>query len=119
MDAVAGDDSSLGSAESLTARIAAVVRERAVGVSRAILFGSIARGEARPDSDVDLLLVWPDNTDEDARWDTAMGTAQAVDGVAGRVCIPLVYTDYEYARLSAPFADSVTRDGIDLLVRSP
>ena len=31
---------------------------------RIILFGSRARGEARPDSDVDLLVVMPDGTDE-------------------------------------------------------
>ena len=31
---------------------------------RIILFGSRARGDARPDSDVDLLVVMPDGTDE-------------------------------------------------------
>ena len=31
---------------------------------RIILFGSRARGEARPDSDVDLLVVMPDGTEE-------------------------------------------------------
>jgi predicted nucleotidyltransferase len=29
---------------------------RALGVSRLALFGSVARGEARPDSDVDILV---------------------------------------------------------------
>ena len=31
---------------------------------RIVLFGSRARGDARPDSDVDLLVVMPDGTDE-------------------------------------------------------
>ena len=99
----------------LPARIASAVRDHADGVSRAILFGSVARGEERPDSDVDLLLVWPDNTDDDARWDTSMRVAQVVDEVAGRVCIPLVYTHDEYEHLSSRLASSLDRDGIDLL----
>ena len=32
------------------------------GVSNVRVFGSVARGEARPDSDVDLLLRLPDDT---------------------------------------------------------
>ena len=36
---------------------------RAQGVTRAALFGSLARGEARPDSDIDLFL----DIDPDAR----------------------------------------------------
>ncbi len=99
----------------LPARIASAVRDHADGVSRAILFGSVARGEERPDSDVDLLLVWPDNSDDDARWDISMRVAQIVDDVAGRVCIPLVYTHNEYEHLSSGLAGSLDRDGIDLL----
>ena len=99
----------------LPARIASAVRDHAHGVSRAILFGSVARGEERPDSDVDLLLVWPDDTDDDARWDTSMRVAQIVDDVAGRVCIPLVYTHNEYEHLSPGLASSLERDGVDLL----
>ena len=98
----------------LPARIASAVRDHADGVFRAILFGSVARGEERPDSDVDLLLVWPDNSDDDARWDTSMRVAQIVDDVAGRVCIPLVYTHNEYEHLSSGLASSLDRDGIDL-----
>lgn len=100
---------------SLTTRIASVVRSHADGMSRAILFGSAARGEERPDSDVDLLLVWPDNSDEDTRWDLAMRIAQMVDDDTGMVCIPLVYADSEYEQLSSEFAISISREGIDLL----
>ena len=99
----------------LPVRIASAIRDHAAGVSRAILFGSVARGDEMPDSDVDLLLVWPENTDEDTRWDTSMRIAQIVDDVVGRVCIPLVYTHGEYENLSSRLASSVARDGIDLL----
>jgi predicted nucleotidyltransferase len=33
-----------------------------VGPRRVVLFGSAARGEMRPDSDIDLLIVMPDGT---------------------------------------------------------
>ncbi len=33
---------------------------------RIILFGSAARGDMRPDSDIDLLIVMPEGTDSDS-----------------------------------------------------
>lgn len=115
MDTI-GADRLLGAGDAaLPARIASAIRDHAVGVSRAILFGSVARGQEIPDSDVDLLLVWPDNINEDARWDMSMRIAQIVDDVADRVCIPLVYTLNEYENLTSRLAGSVARDGIDLL----
>lgn len=43
--------------EQAIARLRAVeARIRALGARRLALFGSVARGEARPDSDVDLLV---------------------------------------------------------------
>jgi len=39
-------------------------------VDRILLFGSVARGEAREGSDVDLLLVTPERT-HDLQWDVA------------------------------------------------
>jgi predicted nucleotidyltransferase len=35
----------------------AAVRNAGIAVDRAVLFGSYARGEARPDSDLDLLVI--------------------------------------------------------------
>jgi predicted nucleotidyltransferase len=37
----------------------------AVHPLRIILFGSVARGDMRPDSDIDLLIVMPEGTDSD------------------------------------------------------
>jgi predicted nucleotidyltransferase len=37
-----------------------VVRHSGIRASQAILFGSYARGDARPDSDVDILVIAPE-----------------------------------------------------------
>ena len=42
-------------------RVKAQVRAYAGEQTRVILYGSYARGEARPDSDVDLMIVVPDD----------------------------------------------------------
>ena len=36
------------------------VKKRGVRISKAVLFGSYAKGKENPDSDIDLLLVGPD-----------------------------------------------------------
>ena len=38
----------------------ATVRRSGIRVSQAVLFGSYARGDARPDSDVDILVIAPE-----------------------------------------------------------
>ena len=48
---------------SLYADIAHRIRAAAPEVQDVLLFGSHARGEARPDSDVDLVLLVPDSAD--------------------------------------------------------
>ena len=51
-----------------TVFIAPIVAQVVSAVSpvRVVLFGSYARGDARPDSDVDLLVVMPDGADRRA-----------------------------------------------------
>ena len=41
----------------------AAVRRAGIRVSRAILYGSYARGDAQPDSDVDILVIAPEFDD--------------------------------------------------------
>lgn len=51
-------------------RYLGAVREAGIAVSRGILFGSWARGEGTPDSDVDLVVIAPE-------FDEAAGRARA------------------------------------------
>ncbi|MHB1047023.1 MAG: nucleotidyltransferase domain-containing protein [Thermoanaerobaculia bacterium] len=63
--------------------------------SMVLLFGSRARAEARPDSDVDLIVVWKDENPPPRR-------AAVVRRALGHVGFPLdlaVVTPAEFARL--------------------
>lgn len=61
MPAMASDLEALDQALAKRERVIRTIREhavelRALGVAKLWLFGSLARGEARPDSDVDILI---------------------------------------------------------------
>lgn len=101
----------------LIARVADAVRgsSDAHGLSRAVLFGSVARGDHHPRSDVDIALVWPDGTDEDFCLDAAIRIGINVEAAADMFCIPLPYTESEYGGLSAGLTSALEEDGIDLL----
>ncbi|MCY4621342.1 MAG: nucleotidyltransferase domain-containing protein [bacterium] len=101
----------------LIARVAGAVRgsSDALGLSRAVLFGSVARGDHHPRSDVDIALVWPDGADEEFCLDAAISIGLNVEAAADMSCIPLPYTESEYGGLSAGLTSELEMDGIDLL----
>ena len=79
-------------------------------IERIILFGSVARGDYREDSDVDLVVVTPEST-HDLQWDVA-GDAMdllARDGVLASV---LVLTVAEWRETQASlFGHRVLSEG--------
>ncbi len=81
--------------------------------SKVLLFGSRARGDARPDSDVDLIVVWKDENPPRNR-------AAFVRHALGRIGFPMdlaVVTPLEFARLSQQRGHvfhSAVREGIFL-----
>ena len=81
--------------------------------SMVLLFGSRARGDARPDSDVDLLVVWRDEA-------PPPNPSGAVRRVLGRVGFPMdlvVVTPTEFARLRewrGHFIHVAAREGVVL-----
>ena len=102
----------------LFSEVAEVVRTSAKGVTKALLFGSLARREAGEDSDVDLLLVWPADGDADHQWEVSMETGYLVDRATDMHCLPLVYTETDFDLMPQRYphlAESLSRDGIDLL----
>lgn len=78
------------------------------------LFGSAARGEMRPDSDLDLFLVRPDHVDVDAFARCADELAAAATELTGNDARVLVYTPRELVEGATrhPVLAEIARDGI-------
>lgn len=114
------DHASVASLRDLLDPIAALthtVRE-AIGdeVETVILFGSIARGEATIDSDVDLAVIAP------AGWDGGADLEDAVRSQLGNTCDVLVLTLEDLRRGSdagEPVVHDVLTDGVALLGSMP
>lgn len=85
-------------------------------VQAVLLFGSIARGEATPDSDIDLAVI------ATPAWD---GRAELQDTVRTRLgsnCDAVVFTKAEFRRLAAagePVIADILKDGIALIGTKP
>jgi predicted nucleotidyltransferase len=85
-------------------------------VQTAILFGSIARGEAKIDSDVDLAVIAP------PEWDRRTDLEDAVRTRLGNACDVLVFTLEDFTRLQGngePVAREILTDGVALLGSIP
>jgi predicted nucleotidyltransferase len=82
-------------------------------IRRMILFGSHARGDHRPDSDYDILLVVENRTSSlrDALYDAVMDTLLAY----GRLISLKIFVQAEYERLTklgTPFMQRVHAEGV-------
>ena len=72
----------ISNAAEATARLAACADQvRALGVVRLALFGSVLRGEASPDSDVDLLVEFAPG---EKSFDRFMALADLLEALFGR-----------------------------------
>jgi predicted nucleotidyltransferase len=84
---------------------------------RIILIGSVARGEAGPDSDIDLVVVLDDDVSPELL--KAKAVAEARAGYHGAVDIILCRASKlrERARAIGSFAHQVLRDGVTVYER--
>lgn len=81
-------------------------------VSTVILFGSIARGEATTDSDIDLAVIATEG------WDKRVELEDHVRARLGNDCDVLLFTAAEFDRLTGsgePVVRSILRDGVALI----
>lgn len=87
---------------------------------RAILFGSTARREAGPDSDIDLALVFERRSDVSETGVSEL--AASIDRRTGNRADIVTFSEGEFAALgeTAPaLAAAIEADGRDLLARAP
>ena len=85
-------------------------------VQTVILFGSIARGEAKINSDVDLAVIAP------PEWDGRTDLEDAVRTRLGNTCDVLVFTLEDFTRLSdtgEPVGREILTDGVALVGSIP
>ena len=93
-----------------------VVEETVRGVEGVIVFGSVARGDAHADSDVDLVVIAP------ATWDGGAELQQQVHARLGNDCDVLHLTGDHFKRAPEdrePVVSEILRDGIALVGTMP
>ena len=85
---------------------------------RIVLFGSRATGTARPDSDIDLLVVMPDGTDRRAAM-TALGSRLPRPGVGIDLLVATPGVLEKHRDNPGLIYQEISRTGRDLYVRAP
>ena len=83
---------------------------------KAILYGSRARGDARKDSDWDILILLDKDTLDQSDYDNISYPFVLLGCDLGQEINPIMYTtkEWESYRIT-PFYENVTRDGIVLV----
>jgi predicted nucleotidyltransferase len=93
-----------------------VVAEVAGDVEAVVVFGSVARGQARADSDIDLLVIAPTS------WDGRAVLQQQLHERLGNECDVLHLTRRAFARAvkdHEPVVAEILRDGVAIVGRLP
>ena len=81
--------------------------------AKVMLFGSRARGDSRPDSDWDVIILLDDNTQTN-KWDAAIPLYHLGWDI-DEVINPIVYKQSDWEKRSfTPFYKNVMRDGITI-----
>jgi len=81
---------------------------------RAVLYGSRARGEATPDSDIDVLVVLDPLEDATSDWDHCIDIAADIAARTGQLISVLVCSSEDYAHREHPLLISIRREGVAL-----
>jgi len=87
-----------------------------------VLFGSIARGEEKPASDIDLCIIAKDGADKDSVRGKALELNRLTTELFGNMVSPIVLTVSEFRdgfKKDQPVVREVLRNGILLCGKSP
>lgn len=96
-------------------QIQTLARETVPEGSLVMLFGSRARGDAKKDSDWDILIVLPKKSLEQKDYDDVSYPFVELGWKLNEQINPIMYTQDEWrANSITPFYDNVVREGIRL-----
>ena len=102
-------------ADALASGIAAVFRKIAPVDGKAILFGSRARGDAKQDSDWDVLVLLGKDRITASDQDTVAYPIHEIGWDIDEMVNPVMYTMREWeSKRGTPFYENVMREGIAL-----
>ena len=89
---------------------------QAVPMATAILYGSEARGDARPDSDIDLLILLDGEQRDLHREDEIAGMLYDIELSSGVIISPMIMLrrQWENRPFKTPFYINVMNEGIRL-----
>lgn len=82
-------------------------------LKKAFLFGSYAKGTARPESDIDLALIF-DELDESGIFDEAFQVFHEAQELNPDI-EPVCFNKEEFERGLSPIIDVITREGIRII----
>ena len=101
--------------KALASGIAAVFRKIAPIDAKAVLFGSRARGDARQDSDWDVLVLLGKDRITASDQDTVAYPIHEIGWEIDEMVNPVMYTMREWeSKRGTPFYENVMREGIAL-----
>jgi len=102
--------------EEILYKIRKIGLEFATTVSRIVLYGSRARGDAKEDSDWDLLVLLDKSKIEQQDYDGIGYMLTSLGWELGEMIIPVIYTKDEWEKNSfTPFYKNVESEGIVLI----